>query len=400
MQCARCGSGNPDVAQYCYRCGAALRGSDAADRRRSQSYAVQPGEGVHQLALVSTVMPHTNRRAADHYRWAFAVGVAIVLVFSIAGLLSAAVLAAAFLVPVVYLVYLYDVNLWEDSPLPVVLVLFLFTGLGSLLVSLVWFQLAFKDQLLALFRTVNTPGGVGSMPLGGFVLFAVILPLVATLVMVVGPVYLASRATFDDMIDGFTFGVAAGTAYAAFETVVAFAGVFQAVHVRTSDGLGNWLVIILNLMVVKSLIYGTGAGIAVASFSGRGEGYDGFKPSFYSSLVLAAGANVLYWVGVRLFAYVDFGQALSLVWGVVVLGFLLIRARSMLQTALLEAAIEDAATSRRHKGATTETGFCPECEMPLLPDSMFCIACGSSVRATSSAARRHIRESTSTGAAR
>src|SRR5262249_3576350 len=127
MQCARCSTGNPDVAQFCLRCGAALRGPDAADRRRGHAYVVQPGEGVHQFALVSTVMPHTNRRVADHYRWAFLVGAAIVLVFSMAGLLSAAVLGAAFLVPVVYVLYLYDVNLWEDSPLPVVLILFLFT---------------------------------------------------------------------------------------------------------------------------------------------------------------------------------------------------------------------------------------------------------------------------------
>jgi uncharacterized paraquat-inducible protein A len=400
MQCARCSTGNPDAAQYCHRCGAALRGPDAADRRRGQAYAVQPGEGVHQFALVSTVMPHTNRRVADHYRWAFLAGAAIVLVFSMAGLLAAAVLGAAFLVPVVYVLYLYDVNLWEDSPLPVVLVLFLFTGLGSLLVSLVWFQLAFKDQLISLFRSVNTPGGVGSMPFGAFLLFAVVLPIVATAVMVVGPVFLASRATFDDMIDGFTFGVAAGTAYAAFETVVAFAAVFQAVHVHTSDGLGSWLVIILNLMVVKSLIYGTGAGIAVASFSGKGEGYDGFTPPFFSNLAFAAAANVLYWVGVRLFAYADFGQALSLLWGVVILAALVIRTRTMLQTALLEAALEDAANQRRHKAATTDSGFCPECEMPLLPDSMFCVACGSSVRATSSMARRHIREQVTAGRAR
>jgi len=400
MQCVRCKSDNPDVAVFCFRCGTVLRGADSADRRRRHAYAIQPGEGVHQFALVSTIMPHTNRRAADHYRWALLAGAAIVLLFTVAGLLPAAIVGAAFLVPVVYVVYLYDVNLWEDTPLPVVLALFLLTGLASLIVSLIWFQLVFRTELLALFRAVDTPAGLGGMPIGPFLLFALVLPLLATVVMNVGPVLLARRAAFDDMIDGFTLGVASGVAYAAFEMVVAFGAVFRSVHVQTTDNLGSWLVIILNLMIVKSLIYGTGAGIAVASFSGKGEGYDGFKPPYYSGFALAAAANVLYWVGVRIFAYADFGQALSLLWGVAILAVLMLRARLLLQTALLEAAVEDAAVHRRHRAATTESGFCPECEMALLPDSMFCVVCGTSVRATTSPGRRSIREASTSGAGR
>ena len=37
------------------------------------------------------------------------------MIFSLAGILPAAIVSAAFLVPLVYLVYLYDVNLWEDE---------------------------------------------------------------------------------------------------------------------------------------------------------------------------------------------------------------------------------------------------------------------------------------------
>ncbi len=42
-------------------------------------------------------------------------------------------------------------------------------------------------------------------------------------------------------------------------------------------------------MVVKSLIYGTATGIAVASFSGKGEGYDGFTPTYFANFGLAVG---------------------------------------------------------------------------------------------------------------
>ena len=49
------------------------------------------------------------------------------------------------------------------------------------------------------------------------------------------------------------------------------------------------MVVVVNVMVVKSLIYGTATGIAVASFSGKGEGYDGFTPAYFANFGLAVG---------------------------------------------------------------------------------------------------------------
>jgi hypothetical protein len=340
--------------------------------------------------LISTILPHSNREVADNYRWALLASTVLVVFLTLLGLLPMAIIAAAFAVPLVYLIYIYDVNLWEDSPAPVVVALFLVTGLLATVVSLLFFRWAFDEQFFALLGASRAGQGT-SVPIGPLLIFAVLLPVLAEVVKNIGPVWLASQPRFDDMIDGLTFGIAAGTAYAAAETLVAFAPVFGA-GFRTTSGIANWIPIILNLMIVKSLIYGTATGIAVAVFSGRGEGYDGFRPSYYASFAFAAGANVLYWLGVRLLAYAPFGQALGLLWGVLILGVLVIRVRVLLHTALLEAAIEDAATDRRHKGATTLAGFCPECEMALLGDAMFCINCGSSVRATSATARRGIRE--------
>ena len=172
------------------------------------------------------------------------------------------------------------------------------------------------------------------------------------------------------MIDGLTFGIAAGTAYAAFETIVLYSSVFTSGDFRTTDGLASWAVVVVNLMVVKSLIYGTATGIAVAAFSGKGEGYDGFTASYFMAFGLAVAANVGYWLGVRLLAYVPFGQALGLLWGFVILAVLVIRIRMMMQAALLEAAVEDAVrrtgTSKR---ATVVDSYCPECENLLLAGS-------------------------------
>ena len=392
MTCSKCDARNPDAAAFCYRCGHALRGPDGPGPGRRGSYAVQPAESVRQLALVSTIMPHANREVADRYRWALLISAGFIMLFTLTGLIAAAVVSAAFFIPITYLVYIYDVNLWEDAPAPVVGALFLFTGALALLVSLVFFRWVFDAQLFALSRGAAGRGGVPSISIPGLLIFAVLLPVVAEVAKNVGPVLLARSPKFDDMIDGLTFGVASGTAYAAFETLIAYGGVFTAPELRVTDGLGTWLVIILNLMVVKSLIYGTATGIAVAVFSGLGEKYDGFTRHYAANLGLAVGANVAYWLGVRLLAYAPFGHGLGLLWGVVILAVLVVRLRVLMHAALLEAAVEDAARGHRSKAAVTDGGFCPNCEMPLLPDAMFCIVCGESVRATSGQARHRLRE--------
>ena len=149
------------------------------------------------------------------------------------------------------------------------------------------------------------------------------------------------------------------------------------------------MIVVLNVMVIKSLIYGTATGIAVASFSGKGEGYDGFTPAYFANFGLAVGANVAYWLGVRLMAYLPFGNALGLIWGFAILAALVIKIRMMLQAALLEAAVEAAAKGdgSDDKRSTFVETYCPECENLLLTNASFCIVCGTSVRSSSRQAR-------------
>ena len=378
MVCKHCHESLPDVSIYCSKCGSPTQEGRSA---RRDAYAVQPTENVVQLALVSTVMPHTNRVTGNRYRWALAIAVVIVTVFTLTGILSAAILAAAFSVPFVYLLYIYDLNVWEDTPAPVVGLVLILTGVLGVLVSLVFYRWVFEDQFLEL--TGSTGCGPRHRARRG-------VPLVR-------PVAARDRRDrdehragaarglpkFDDMIDGLTFGVAAGTAFAAAETIVVYWSVFTSGELHTTQGVGNWIPVILSLMIVKALVYGSATGLAVAAFSGRGEGYDGFTGRYFLELIFAMLSLAVYWGGVRILAYADYGLWLGLIWGVIVLALLLLRIRVVLHTALLEVALEDAAENRRGTAAVTDGGWCPDCEMPLLPDAVFCVACGQSVRATS-----------------
>ena len=82
----------------------------AAARRAGR--VVQPGD----LADAAGVGP-----APQTYRWALGVGILIPVVAGALGFLAFAFVAAAVVVPAIYVVYMYDVNQWEDQPLGVVL---------------------------------------------------------------------------------------------------------------------------------------------------------------------------------------------------------------------------------------------------------------------------------------
>ena len=335
--CTRCGTRVPEAAVYCWRCGDSLL--DEPVRGRRGTYAVQSTEGVLQLAFVSTLMPHTTRQTGTRYRWALLLATGLVLLFTAVGILPAAIFAAALAVPVVLLLYLYDLNVWEDTPVPVVSAVLLVTGVLAAGVSFLFYRGVLRDEFYEMSGPATLRAGLAELPVGPFLAFVVLLPFIAVVVMNVGPVYLAARPRFDDMIDGFTFGVAAGSAYAAVETIVAFWAVFSG-DLRTTDGVNAWIPVILSLMIVKAMVYATATGIAVAAFSGKGEGYDGFTPSYFANVGGAVVAIVAYWGGIRLLAYADAAQWLGLLWGTVVLSLLVVRARTMLHTALLEAALE------------------------------------------------------------
>ena len=192
----------------------------AAHPPAAGSYAVQSSEGVNQFALISTIMPHTNRQTADNYRWAMIISAVLIVAATGLGLLPIAVAAAAFLIPIAYLVYIYDVNMWEDAPVPVVAGLFLVHRGAGGPGDAVLLPLGLR-RAVQLVRRRRSRVGIESLSIPALLLFAVVLPIVAEVAKNIGGVFLASRPQFDDMIDGLTFGIAAGTAYAAFETIVA-----------------------------------------------------------------------------------------------------------------------------------------------------------------------------------
>jgi hypothetical protein len=370
--------------------GAELGARTGAGGDRKQSFALQPGEPVASFNVVSSLMPLASGTAPQTYRWALGLGILIPVVAGALGFLAFAFVAAALVVPAVYVVYMYDVNQWEDQPLGVVL-----GAIGAAAALGVGFTFLWHAGLLGSdLATVDFDGnGSGSVRWSSFLVLVLLVPIAGEVLKQLGPILLARRPAFDDMIDGLTFGVAAGAAFAAAETIVVNRGLFSAFGQVDSPNTGFWVSLVLSAAVVKPIVYGAATGIAVASFSGLGAGYDGFKPGYFRGLAEALVANILFQGGLFFAARIEgtSGAVVGLVWGGLIAVVLVVRLRYLLHYAVLEAALEAASTGAALKDSARGTAYCPSCEMPLLAGANFCVACGTSVRAGNKVTRARNR---------
>lgn len=378
MNCPRCRADLPAVAHFCQRCGLDVQSGDSA---RGRSFAVKPDERVASFNLVSTIMPRGSGQRPTTYTYALVAFLVIALLAAIFGALPIAILVAVIAIPLVYIVYLYDVNLWDDEPVPVTLLAFGLTFVLGIGFTMLWTRLLGAPTLSG-----GTGVGFEIVPL---LVWALLVPIVGEAIRQVGPVILASRPRFDDLMDGLTFGVISGVAYSAAETLVLYWPTLVGGYVP-GDTAGSMLALIFLQGFVKPLIFGTATGIACAEFSGLGKGYDGFTPRYFRGVGEALVAVVAFYLGVHLIGLipeVTTAAFLSVLWGLLILGVLVIRVRTVLHTGLLEAALESAARESG-VGHDGEPDVCARCEMPLLSGAAFCTACGAAVRAQGTKPRR------------
>ena len=167
------------------------------------------------------------------------------------------------------------------------------------------------------------PASQPGLDLRSLLIAVLLVPLVGEAVRQVGPLVLASRREFDDLMDGFTFGVISGVAYSAAETLVLY---WSLLRIGFAGGNIDALQMIILLLLhgfVKPLIYGTATGIAGAEYSGLGKGFDGFSIRWLRAAGLAVGAVALFNLGAQLSMLVTNSGAaviLVLVWAVLLLG--------------------------------------------------------------------------------
>jgi len=303
--------------------------------------------------------------------WAFRValflGALAIVALCAASLFPLALVIAAILVPLVSATYLWDVDLYEDEPLPVLLA----TAAWGTLVGI---GLGFAARHLA-----SPPNLLASGPsTHDLVWLGIVLPALGAICALAGPLALLPYRRFNDVLDGATFGGIAAVFMLGAE-VVANSWTLLGGGLSAPGEASLWVPRLLMLAVAVPVVGAGFVGAAAGAFWLRFRGAPadsrrlGTLGTPAVAVVLAIGALVA--VEVVVF-YVGPWWELAVAVAVAVAGLVLLR--KTLQLGLMQEAAEI---------EIGEPVRCPNCGRDT-PLHTFCAQCGVSLQAVPKAGAR------------
>ncbi len=258
IDCPRCGASVPATA-FCVRCGASLRATEASTPgRRRDSYAAAPGESLTRVALFSTLLPQLPAADLDAFRIAFAGGLVALFALVAVGAFPVALVGAAVLVPALLIIYVYSVDVYEDTPLPV------------LALTMVWgavWGIGFGVAIDALSRTTPRLGGtaLGGSQLSEMLVLGVLVPILGAAVMIAGPLVLMRDRRYNDVVDGATFGVASAVAFVGAQVIAGSIDLFAGGPIPVGEPL-PWIARIMAIAVALPVVAAGAIGSTVGAF--------------------------------------------------------------------------------------------------------------------------------------
>ena len=379
MRCDHCAHDVPDGV-FCTLCGAHQGTTQESGNAKSRvnRYAAHPAEHVVQPSVFTTLFPHLGDHKIHEFRWAFAVGLAGVLLLYLAHLITAAILVAIFLVPVLYLIYLYEAQVYRDEP---ALVLGFTLG-GGIVVGLV--VSVVETLIYNPFQNIASPLSGAGTGIGTLLFLGLLLPVVQEALKPLPALILPNRADFPETVDGLVFGIASGLGFSLAESLVGFSTVLTGLPVLTEPG--GWIFTLSTLAVFQPLLQGSTAGVIVAAIWRYRRGRLGARE--IGGVAMAVLAHIAFSEGTYVLKDAAVNPLLILVWQALIVGAVLIYIRYLLHYALLEEAA--------HMGFA-ET-ICPNCHMHIVAAG-FCPNCGVALTAAPNSikrARRPRKDATAT----
>ncbi len=250
--CSSCGGETPD-GHFCVRCGAP-QAHDFAGRSSGRShFAAAPHEHVALPMVVSSLFPHLPRASHLAFRLALLLGSVVVVILAATRLFPVALIAAALLLPLLVVLYLVEVNVYEDEPL---WAMALTIGWGAVI--------GVGFGLLALDITPTSSSLIvqgGSQYLVGQ---GLILPFCGLFALLGGPLVLLRYHRFNSVLDGVTFGASAAAAFGGAEAITYGFHVLQ--HgLRPGGAVVPWIWRLLSLgIAMPVLTMGAAAAVCAA----------------------------------------------------------------------------------------------------------------------------------------
>lgn len=280
-------------------------------------------------------------------------------------LFAPATVAAVCVLPVLYLMYLYEVEVYEAEPWPVIGA----TTVAGVLLGWI-FGIVAGGALAGLQITSDSQTA--------FVLAAFVIPIVSQSLMLAGPLFLyLYRRRFREPLDGLTFGAASALGFTLASSLTAFWPLITGPLVAPGSPI-DWAVRLTRAGLLASLVNAsTTALVAAALWLHRYDRRRRRRP--WHSSVLAA-VVVAYGVQIMLGA-VGF-LVPELVTQVAILAMVTVGLLLYVRFAIHEALLVE--------GAEHEIGpdsVCPECHR-IVPTMAFCPSCGAAHAARPKGRRR------------
>lgn len=352
--CPHCSMTVPE-GDFCGHCGAHLT---TASTTRRHAFAAVPSEPVAHLSVVSTLFPHLTHRRGGAFRWSLVGGSVVVVLLAAAHLLAPATAVATFLLPALYLLYLYEVEVYEKEPWLVI---------GATMVAGAVLGYLFTASLGAAAAQIGLTGDSST----AFLLAGLVVPIAAQALMLAGPLLLYQfRSAFREPLDGLTFGAASALGFTLASSLTALWPVIGGPLFGSGSAI-DWALRLLQAGILISLINASTTGLITASL--WLHRYDlrrsrAWYASILTTLLAALAVQVL--VGMLSFAVPDLVTQVVIT-ALAAIG-LLLYLRLVIHRALLA------------EGALHEIGPdapCPECHR-VVPTMLFCPACGVNRSAT------------------
>ena len=363
VTCPHCGMTVP-AGNFCGHCGAHLT---SASTTRRHAFAAVPAERVAHLSIISTLFPHLPHRRGGAFRWALLAGGAAVLILAVLHLFAPATVAATLLLPVLYLLYLYEVEVYEDEPWLVI---------GATMVTGALLGYAFTSLSGRAVSVLNLTGDREN----AFVLAGVAIPIIAQLLMLAGPLLLyAFRGRFREPLDGVTFGAASALGFTLTSSLTKFWPAITGSLVSGGDPI-DWSLRLLQVGILVALINAnTTALVAAALWLHRYDRRRISRPwasSILATLIVAFGAHVV--IGMLTFALPN--VATEVLIRLVAALALLLYVRLVVHQGLLVEGVE------HEIGPDSQ---CPECHR-IVPTMVFCPSCGAARAAAAKLGRTRV----------
>jgi hypothetical protein len=376
--CRVCQTEVPE-GEFCGLCGIPLKdhGTSGPGWLRLKAYSASPGEHLLRPNIVSSLFPHLSPSSRMPFLVGLIVIVLALLATSLFRLPAALITVAALGLPLLFLIYLQESDVYNDVPTGTLVAtagLGIGLGVGWVLVTGAVVAQAYDVGLgMGIAGSRILRDGLG-VPIGGVILMLV----PALLVRLFRP---GSR----EALDGFAIGALGALMFTAAAQMTRLAPQFAGGMIAKARPM--------NGLIVEAGIRGIAVPLTAAAVGGLiGTALWFTRPDNkkhqhrnYVRLALACFALVVLvmYAGLGLVDVARFPQMLQLALHLTVAAVALLALRIGLHLALLHEAHDEILSD--------EPLLCPHCGT-VVPDMAFCVACGAATRASSRSSRQARRD--------